>query len=122
VEESVQAIRSAAAEAGRPADEITVAYQTTVVLADSPDAARESFAGFIAAYYPTFGERVDLGDWGPVGTPDDVAAWVRRFADAGATRILIRFGSMDPVGDLRRFARDVMPAVADRAPGATDSA
>ncbi|HXJ64376.1 MAG TPA: hypothetical protein VNN79_11530, partial [Actinomycetota bacterium] len=62
--------------------------------------------------YPTFGSQVDLGDWGPVGTPDEVAGWVRRFADAGVTHFIVRFGSLDPVGDLRRFASDVLPAVA----------
>jgi alkanesulfonate monooxygenase SsuD/methylene tetrahydromethanopterin reductase-like flavin-dependent oxidoreductase (luciferase family) len=116
VEGGVQAIRAAAAAAGREAGEIAVGYSTTVVLADSPDEARASFAKFIAAYYPTFGSKVDLGDWGPVGTPDDVAGWVRRFADAGVTHFIVRFGSMDPVGDLRRFARDVVPAIAG--PGA----
>jgi alkanesulfonate monooxygenase SsuD/methylene tetrahydromethanopterin reductase-like flavin-dependent oxidoreductase (luciferase family) len=110
VEAQLEAIHRAADEAGRPPDELVVAYQTTVVLADSPDEARAAFARFIAAYYPTFGPSVDLGDWGPVGTAEEVVAWVRRFADAGVTRFLIRFGSMDPVGDLRRFARDVLPA------------
>jgi alkanesulfonate monooxygenase SsuD/methylene tetrahydromethanopterin reductase-like flavin-dependent oxidoreductase (luciferase family) len=111
VEEGVAAIRESAATAGRDPDEIAVGYSTTVVLADSPDDARESFARFIAAYYPTFGSKVDLGDWGPVGTPDDVADWVRRFAEAGVTHFIVRFGSMDPAGDLRRFARDVLPAI-----------
>ena len=112
VEEGVAAIRNAAAAAGRDPAGIAVGYSTTVVLADSPDEARASFARFIAAYYPTFGDRVDLGDWGPVGTVDGVADWMRRFADAGVTHFVVRFGSMDPVGDLRRFARDVIPAVA----------
>lgn len=115
VEEGVAAIRRAAGAAGRDAGTIDLGYSTTVVLADSPDRAREEFGRFIAASYPTFGSKVDLGDWGPVGTPDDVASWVRRFADAGVTHFIVRFGSLDPVGDLRRFARDVVPAVADAA-------
>jgi alkanesulfonate monooxygenase SsuD/methylene tetrahydromethanopterin reductase-like flavin-dependent oxidoreductase (luciferase family) len=112
VKAQLAAIRRAAEEAGRDPGKFGAAYQVTVVLADSLDAARASFARFIAAYYPTFGSRVDLSDWGPVGTPDEVAAWIHRFADAGVTRFLVRFGSMDPQGDLRRFARDVMPAFA----------
>jgi alkanesulfonate monooxygenase SsuD/methylene tetrahydromethanopterin reductase-like flavin-dependent oxidoreductase (luciferase family) len=111
VEEGLVAIRESAAAAGRRAEDIAVGYSTTVVMADSPEAARESFARFIAAYYPTFGDKVDLGDWGPVGTPDEVGSWARRFAEAGVTRFVIRFGSMEPVGDLRRFARDVIPIV-----------
>ncbi len=77
----------------------------------SPDEAREAFARFIAAYYPTFGSKVDLGDWGPVGTPDDVGGLGPRFADAGVTHLIVRFGSMEPLGDLRRFANEVIPAV-----------
>jgi alkanesulfonate monooxygenase SsuD/methylene tetrahydromethanopterin reductase-like flavin-dependent oxidoreductase (luciferase family) len=102
------AIRRAADEAGRDPESIAVAYQATVVLADSPDAARDSFASFIAAYYPTFGPKVDLSDWGPIGTPDQVVAWIRTFAEAGVTRFLFRFGSMEPEADLTRFAREVI--------------
>jgi len=113
VEEGVAAIAAAAADAGREASDIAVGYSTTVVLGTSPDEAREAFARFIAAYYPTFGSKVDLGDWGPVGTPEDVAAWVRRFAGAGVTHLIVRFGSMEPLEDLRRFANEVIPAVRD---------
>jgi alkanesulfonate monooxygenase SsuD/methylene tetrahydromethanopterin reductase-like flavin-dependent oxidoreductase (luciferase family) len=116
VEEQLAALRGASVEIGRNPDEIAVAYQTNVVLAESPDEAEASFARFISAYYPTFGSNVDLADWGPIGTAEQVAAWIRRFADAGVTHLLIRFASMDPTEDLRRFAREVMPIFAPKGP------
>jgi alkanesulfonate monooxygenase SsuD/methylene tetrahydromethanopterin reductase-like flavin-dependent oxidoreductase (luciferase family) len=116
VEAQLGAIREAAADAGRPVDDLAVGYQTTMVLADSVEEARASFARFIAAYHPAFGPSVDLADWGPVGTPDHVGGWIRRFADAGVNRFLFRLGSTDPIGDVRRFARDVLPAFRDGGP------
>jgi hypothetical protein len=37
-----------------------------------------------------------------------VVAWIRTFAEAGVTRFLFRFGSMEPEADLTRFAREVI--------------
>ena len=36
---------------------------------------------------------------------------VPSMADAGVNRFICRFGSMDQTGQVRRFARDVLPAV-----------
>jgi alkanesulfonate monooxygenase SsuD/methylene tetrahydromethanopterin reductase-like flavin-dependent oxidoreductase (luciferase family) len=112
VAEQVDAIRSAAAEAGEDAERFDVAYQVTMNVGDSREDAREAFGRFIGAYYPEFGAQVDLSDWGPVGTPDDMAEWIRAFADAGVNRVICRFGSMDQPGQVERFARDVLPAFA----------
>jgi alkanesulfonate monooxygenase SsuD/methylene tetrahydromethanopterin reductase-like flavin-dependent oxidoreductase (luciferase family) len=111
VEEQVAAIRTAAADAGDDPDRFDVAYQVTMNVGDSRADATDAFGAFIAAYYPEFGSQVDLSDWGPVGTPDDVAGWIRRFVDAGVNRFLCRFGSMDQPGQVRRFARDVLPGL-----------
>jgi alkanesulfonate monooxygenase SsuD/methylene tetrahydromethanopterin reductase-like flavin-dependent oxidoreductase (luciferase family) len=113
VEEQVAAIRAAAEEAGQDPSRFTVTYQVTMNLGDSSESAEEAFAAYIAAYYPEFGSQVDLTDWGPVGTPDDVAAWVRRFADVGVDHFICRFGSVDQLGQLRRFASDVLAGFAD---------
>ncbi len=110
VEEQVVAIRQAAEEARGDPGRYQIAYQATVTMAASSKAAQDAQRRFVAAYYPHFGSRADLSDWGPVGTADDVIGWIRRFADAGVTRFLFRFGSMDPAGDLRLFANEVLPA------------
>jgi alkanesulfonate monooxygenase SsuD/methylene tetrahydromethanopterin reductase-like flavin-dependent oxidoreductase (luciferase family) len=109
VAEQVAAIRSAAQEAGDDPERFAIAYQVTMNVGDSSEDAREAFGGFIGAYYPEFGSQVDLSDWGPVGTPEDIAAWIREFVDAGVNRFICRFGSMDQPGQVRRFARDVLP-------------
>jgi len=114
VAEQVAAIRSAAEEAGEDPGRFDIAYQVTMNVGDSREDAREAFGGFIGAYYPEFGSQVDLSDWGPVGTPDDIASWIGEFADAGVNRFICRFGSMDQPAQVERFARDVLPAVAGR--------
>ena len=111
VEGQVAAMRAVADEEGEDADRYAVAYQVTVTLADSRGAAASDFARFIAAYYPEFGSQVDPADWGPLGTPEEVIPWFRRFAEAGATQFLVRFGSVDEAAALRRFVDEVMPAL-----------
>jgi len=110
VAEQIAAIREAAAETGQDPGRYAVAYQATAILGASPADADRAVREFVAAYYPGFGSRVDLTDWGPVGTPADVAAWIRRFADAGVRRFLFRFGNRDPAEGLRLFVREVLPA------------
>jgi alkanesulfonate monooxygenase SsuD/methylene tetrahydromethanopterin reductase-like flavin-dependent oxidoreductase (luciferase family) len=48
------------------------------------------------------------------GTPEQVAAEVRAFADLGATILVLSFGVTDPSGIVaaaERFAREVAPLV-----------
>ena len=53
-----------------------------------------------------------IGEWGPVGTPDDIAEWFQTFIDAGVDYFICRFGSLDQFGQVERFARDVLPRFA----------
>ena len=66
---------------------------------------------YISQYYPELSKAMDLGEWGPVGTADDIADWLRTFADAGVDYFICRFGSLDQFGQVERFARDVLPRV-----------
>lgn len=102
----------AAAELDRPTIE-DVAYQVTVNIGTGIDAARDEFRRYISAYYPEFGPQVDLADWGPAGTADDVATWLRTFHDAGVTHAIVRFASFDQEEQLARFADAVLPQLAD---------
>jgi alkanesulfonate monooxygenase SsuD/methylene tetrahydromethanopterin reductase-like flavin-dependent oxidoreductase (luciferase family) len=112
VEEQIVAIRSAAQEGGQDPFRYAVTYQVTMNLDRSRAAAEEAFAGYIAAYYPEFGSQVDLTDWGPMGTADEVSAWIRRFADAGVNHFICRFGSVDQPGQVERFSSEVLPEFA----------
>jgi alkanesulfonate monooxygenase SsuD/methylene tetrahydromethanopterin reductase-like flavin-dependent oxidoreductase (luciferase family) len=95
----------------RSLDGFDVAYQVTTTLAETREAALDEQRRYIDAYYPGFSDSVDLADWGPTGTADDVAAWMRRFAAAGVTAFVCRFAALDQHAQVERFARDVLPAV-----------
>ena len=90
-----------------------VAYQVTLNVGRDAASAEDEFRRYIAAYYPEFGNQVHLPDWGPAGTAEEVASWIRTFVEAGMTHAIVRFASFDQVGQLDRFARDVVPQLAD---------
>jgi alkanesulfonate monooxygenase SsuD/methylene tetrahydromethanopterin reductase-like flavin-dependent oxidoreductase (luciferase family) len=52
---------------------------------------------------------MDLSNWGPVGTPDDIVAWLREFADQGVDHFICRFGAIDQFAQVERFASEVLP-------------
>jgi probable F420-dependent oxidoreductase len=45
------------------------------------------------------------------GSPQECIAWTRRYLDAGAQHIVIRFASFDPLRQLARWTKDVMPGL-----------
>jgi len=79
-------------------------------IGDSEDEARASFDSYISQYYPELSKAMDLSNWGPVGTPEQIAGWLREFAEAGVQLFICRFGAIDQLGQVERFARDVLPA------------
>jgi alkanesulfonate monooxygenase SsuD/methylene tetrahydromethanopterin reductase-like flavin-dependent oxidoreductase (luciferase family) len=78
-------------------------------IGDSADEAGSAFDDYISKYYPELSQAMDLSNWGPVGTPDDIAAWIRTFADAGVDYFICRFGAIDQFAQVERFANDVLP-------------
>lgn len=114
VEGFVAEIATARAEEGVGMDGFSVAYQVTIALGETKEDARRSQREYIDAYYPGFSDAVELADWGPAGTADEVVGWIREFAAMGVTAFVCRFASLDQPGQLERMARDVMPAVRAR--------
>ena len=53
---------------------------------------------------------MDLSNWGPVGTPGEIAAWLKEFHTRWVTHFICRFGAIDQFGQVERFAREVLPA------------
>lgn len=94
----------------RSLDGFEVAYQVTMSIGATKEDALAEQRGYIDAYYPGFNDAVALADWGPAGNADEIAAWIRRFADAGVTTFICRFASLDQPGQFQRFADDVLPA------------
>jgi alkanesulfonate monooxygenase SsuD/methylene tetrahydromethanopterin reductase-like flavin-dependent oxidoreductase (luciferase family) len=103
-------IEQAIAEAGRSRDEFVMSYQVTMNIADSRQEAQAGIDAYISQYYPELSKAMDIGEWGPVGTADDIAGWLRSFADAGVDYFICRFGSLDQFGQIERLAWDVLPA------------
>ena len=88
-----------------------IAYQVTITLGETKREATADQRRYIDAYYPGFRETVDLEDWGPAGTAEEVTAWIDRFAEAGVTAFICRFASLDQTGQVERFAAEVLSAV-----------
>lgn len=113
-EEQYKQIVAAIEEVGRDQSEYVMSYQVTMNIADSRDAAQRSIGEYISQYYPELSQKMDLGEWGPVGTPDDIVDWLERFAEAGVDHFICRFGSLDQFGQVERFAKEVLPAFHSR--------
>lgn len=88
---------------------LTISYQVTMNIGDSDEDARVAFDDYISKYYPELSQAMDLSNWGPVGTPDDIAGWIRTFAQAGVDHFICRFGAIDQAGQVERFANEVLP-------------
>jgi alkanesulfonate monooxygenase SsuD/methylene tetrahydromethanopterin reductase-like flavin-dependent oxidoreductase (luciferase family) len=107
--EQLDWIRRAADEAGTDFDRLVVSYQVTMNIGDSEAAARAAFGDYISKYYPELSQAIDLSNWGPVGTPEQIADWVRAFAAAGVEHFICRFGAIDQFEQVERFARELLP-------------
>jgi alkanesulfonate monooxygenase SsuD/methylene tetrahydromethanopterin reductase-like flavin-dependent oxidoreductase (luciferase family) len=107
--EQLRAIEDYADREGADFSRLVIAYQVTMNIGDSEAEARTAFGDYISKYYPELSQAMDLSNWGPVGTPDDIAAWLRRFADAGVRHFICRFGAIDQFGQVERFAKEVLP-------------
>jgi len=88
---------------------LVVSYQVTMNIGDSEEEARTAFGDYISKYYPELSKAMDLSNWGPVGTPDQIAEWIRAFAEAGVQHFICRFGAVDQFGQVEQFAKDVLP-------------
>jgi alkanesulfonate monooxygenase SsuD/methylene tetrahydromethanopterin reductase-like flavin-dependent oxidoreductase (luciferase family) len=108
--EQLRYLDAAAGRYGRNFDDYTISYQVTMNIGDSEEEARQDFGEYISKYYPELSRAMDLSNWGPVGTPDQIVAWLREFADRGVNHFICRFGALDQFGQVERFAKDVLPA------------
>lgn len=107
--EQLRWIERAAEAHGVDASRLVVSYQVTMNIGDSAREAERAFGDYIAKYYPELSRAMDLSNWGPVGTPEAIAGWIRAFADAGVRHFICRFGAVDQHGQVARFAEEVLP-------------
>ena len=78
--EQIGYLEESAKELDRDFGDYEVAYQVTMNIADSEAEAKAAFDGYISKYYPELSQAMDLSNWGPVGTPDQIAEWLKEFA------------------------------------------
>ncbi len=102
-------IARTADEMGDDSSRLVISYQVTMNIGDSEEEARRAFGDYISRYYPELSKAMDLSNWGPVGTPEQIAGWIRAFAEAGVHHFVCRFGAIDQFGQVERFAKDVLP-------------
>jgi alkanesulfonate monooxygenase SsuD/methylene tetrahydromethanopterin reductase-like flavin-dependent oxidoreductase (luciferase family) len=102
-------IERAAGEHGADFSSLVVSYQVTMNIGESEEEARGAFDDYISKYYPELSQAMDLSNWGPVGTPEQIAGWIRTFADAGVDYFICRFGAIDQFDQVERFAGEVLP-------------
>ena len=107
--EQLEAIELYADEHDADFSRLTISYQVTMNIGESEDEARGAFDDYISKYYPELSKAMDLSNWGPVGTPDQIAEWIRTFAEAGVGHFICRFGAIDQFGQVERFAKEVLP-------------
>jgi len=111
VVEQLAVLGKAAEQADKNIDDYTVSYQVTMNIADSEAEAESAIGNYIAQYYPELSQSVDLANWGPVGTPDDIIGWFEAFSEAGVDHFICRFGDLDQFGQVERFTKHVLPAL-----------
>lgn len=112
-QEQYEEIRAAAEHAERDISDYTMAYQVTLNIAESRDAALDGANEYIRQYYPTSTiQSIDLDEWGPIGTVDKAVTWFETFADAGVNHFICRFAAMNQFEQVERFAEEVLPALA----------
>lgn len=108
--EQIGYLREAASELDRDFADYAVSYQVTMNIRDSEEEARAAFDDYISKYYPELSQAMDLSNWGPVGTPDQIVEWLREFAGRGVDHFICRFGDLDQFNQVERFAKEVLPA------------
>ncbi len=110
--EQYDRIKAAAHAEGKDGSRLAMSYQVTMNIGDSQEEANRSLNEYITQYYPELSKAMDLSEWGPVGTPETIAQWIQTFAHAGVDTFICRFGSLDQFGQVKRFAREVLPRFA----------
>ena len=95
----------------RPRPGFPLCVYTTVRIEDDAAKAEALTRDFLQKYY---GGGVSFKGLMGLGPPRAVVDVLKRYADAGATDICIRFAGTDQVPQMERFIRDVAPAFTAR--------
>lgn len=111
-EEQLNAIAAYAEQVDADPDEIDTSYQVTINIADSQAEGRRQMRDYLTTYYPQhdIGEEGLIDGMGPIGPAEDVIKWIDEFHRIGCDHFIIRFGAYDQLGQLDRFAEEILPS------------
>jgi probable F420-dependent oxidoreductase len=94
---------------GRDPGEITRAVYIFACMDTGASPARDEAAAYLSKNYNMpFGP---LERYTVMGGPRDCVAAVRRYLSAGVEHLIVRFASFDPLGQLKLWTNDVLPAL-----------
>lgn len=100
-----------AADEGRSAEAIQTSVHHMVNIDDDPEAAYDEAKQFLDRYYATETTPERMEAWVSYGPPEQVAEKLAGYFRAGAATMILRFASWDPMRQIARAVRDVLPRV-----------
>ena len=113
VREYMADIRGHAADAGRDLpDDFEVAVYYNINVNEDRAAALAEAKKYLDAYYTTDYSEAQLNLWVAMGGPEQCAADIRAYINAGATTITLRLCSYDQQHQYRRVTEEVLPLLA----------
>ena len=113
VREYMADIRGHAADAGRDLpDDFEVAVYYNINVNEDHAAALAEAKKYLDAYYTTDYSEAQLNLWVAMGSPEQCAADIRAYIDAGATTVTLRLCSYDQQHQYRRVTEEVLPLLA----------
>jgi alkanesulfonate monooxygenase SsuD/methylene tetrahydromethanopterin reductase-like flavin-dependent oxidoreductase (luciferase family) len=103
-------VKHHAEASGRDYESMERVFYMTVNLNPDSEAATGEADRFLKLYYGIniWGER-----WGPFGAPELAIERIRRYQEAGAQTIVVRFASFEQENQLDTFLTEVAPAFQD---------
>ncbi|MDP6421259.1 MAG: LLM class flavin-dependent oxidoreductase [SAR202 cluster bacterium] len=99
-------VRARAEERGRDFESMERSFYMTVNMLDDAEAATDEADRFLKLYY---GMNIWGDRWGPWGPAELTIDRIRRYQEAGAETMIVRFASFDQERQLQRFLDEVVP-------------
>ena len=109
--EQSAALDGFAREMGKAPQELHRAIYTTLNINEDVVQAEQEMRAFIEGYYHTPFDVMARRQSVCFGAAETCLQWIQDFRASGAQTIVVRFGCPDQVGQLERFAREVMPRI-----------
>jgi alkanesulfonate monooxygenase SsuD/methylene tetrahydromethanopterin reductase-like flavin-dependent oxidoreductase (luciferase family) len=110
---SLDVIENAGRTSGRDLAQFGNVVTAVLNVQDDADTAVADAQRYLELYYGTRYTPERLHAWGPIGTRDTCAEWIRRFQGTGCQGFTFRLATMgDATTQLRRLVEEVLPRAA----------